>query len=72
MSEHQFNLPELRAIFLALESQVDMLRRYQSDPDYSTADRNQLLDALKASRSAKKKIGLLIQDAEKSQSQNTP
>ena len=52
-------------IHLALEDQVNKYNRIQSAPDLSISDRNQLLDALKASRSAKKKIGLLIQAAEK-------
>ncbi|MBQ7737311.1 MAG: hypothetical protein IJT62_05685 [Oscillospiraceae bacterium] len=72
MADNQFSLPELRAIFLALESQVENIRRHQSDPDFSTSDRNQLLDALKASRSAKKKVGLLIQSAEKVLSETPP
>lgn len=62
--DNQFSYNELQVIFTALEAQLDLLRTHRGD-DLDPEDRTKLLDAMKLTRSAKKKIGLLLQAAEK-------
>lgn len=62
--DNQFSYNELQVIFTALEAQLDLLRTHRGD-DLDPEDRTKLLDAMKLTRSAKKKIGLLLQAAGK-------